>query len=133
MIGSIWFNIEGYQHRGHCTPCNTTEDMEHVLTTCRAGHTAQVWDHTKELWPYDADQWPDINLGSIMGCGCLTATGPTRNQTNPQQGTRGKSTNVRGASRLLQIIVSEAMHLVWVLQCERVIHKTTHTEEEVKM
>ena len=57
--------IEGYQHRGQCTPCDTAEDMEHILTTCRAGHAAQIWNLAKELWPYEATQWPDINIETI--------------------------------------------------------------------
>ena len=132
MTGEVWFKIDGYQHRGTCTPCNTTENMEHILTSCRAGHAAQVWDLAKKLWPYEASQWPNISLGIILGCGCLTATGPARNRTTPQQETRGRNTNARGASRLLQITISEAAHLIWVLRCERVIQETTHTTEEVK-
>lgn len=38
----------------------------------------------------------------------------------------------RGVSRLLQIMISEAVHLIWVLRCERVIQEKTHTPEEVK-
>ena len=132
MTGEVWFKIDGYQHRGTCTPCNTTENMEHILTTCTAGHAAQVWDPAKKLWLYEASQWPNINLGIILGCRCLTATGPVGNRTTPQQEARGWNTNTRGASRLLQITISEAAHLIWVLQRERVIQETTHTTEEVK-
>ena len=30
------------------------------------------------------------------------------------------------------ILISEAAHLIWVLQCERVIHGKHHTEGEIK-
>ena len=41
-----------------------------------------------------------------------------------------------GAKRLLQILLSEAAHLIWVLRCERVIRDPDdpprfHTEEEI--
>ncbi|KAF8494746.1 hypothetical protein F5888DRAFT_1616776, partial [Russula emetica] len=32
--------------------------------------------------------------------------------------------------RLLQILLPESAHLIWVLRCERVIQKHTHTESE---
>jgi hypothetical protein len=51
----------------------------------------------------------------------------------------------RGAKRLLQILISEAAHLIWVLRCERVIvddsdenqaeeqiPRRTHTNTEIK-
>jgi hypothetical protein len=34
--------------------------------------------------------------------------------------------------RLLQIIISEAAYLIWVLRCERVIQERTHSESEIK-
>ena len=41
-------------------------------------------------------------------------------------------TGRKGATRLLQILISEAMHLIWVLRCERVIQEKTHTHHETK-
>ncbi|KAF8502659.1 hypothetical protein F5888DRAFT_1918419, partial [Russula emetica] len=43
----------------------------------------------------------------------------------------------RGAKRLLQILLSEAAHLIWVLRCERVIQdeeneERTHTDREIR-
>jgi hypothetical protein len=35
--------------------------------------------------------------------------------------------------RLLQIIISEAAHIIWVLRCERVIQEKQHTPEEIEM
>ena len=129
MIGEFWFNIDGYQHRGRCATCDATENMDHILTTCRAGHTARIWELAKEMWPHGDTQWPNINLGSILGCGCLS-TIPTPNQeTNTPS---GNTAPTRGASRLLQIIISEAAHLVWVLRCERVIQEVQHTPEEAE-
>jgi hypothetical protein len=38
----------------------------------------------------------------------------------------------RGATRLLQILISESAHLVWVLRCERAIQECTHTPSEIR-
>ncbi|KAF8492043.1 hypothetical protein F5888DRAFT_1619410, partial [Russula emetica] len=39
----------------------------------------------------------------------------------------------RGRMRLLQILISEASNLIWVLRCERVIHRNNrpHQDQEV--
>ena len=48
------------------------------------------------------------------------------------QGSDVPHNHLRGASRLLQITISEAAHLIWVLRCERVIQEKTHTPEEIE-
>ena len=131
MIGDFWFNIEGYQHRGRCEPCLATENMDHILIHCRAGHATRVWNLARKLWPYEDSSWPDISLGAILGSGCLTAR-TTNEQANTHQADNTAALNPRGAARLLQIIISEAAHLVWVLRCEHVIQEAQHTPEEVE-
>ena len=37
----------------------------------------------------------------------------------------------KGATRLLQILISEAAHLIWVLRCERVIQEKRHEGREI--
>jgi hypothetical protein len=56
-----------------------------------------------------------------------------------EQRNRAQQTENRGANRLLQILISEAAHLIWVLRCERVVHdnpneecERTHTDREIQ-
>ncbi|KAN0128799.1 hypothetical protein V8E53_013386 [Lactarius tabidus] len=100
-----------------CLPCETTENMEHILTTCRAGHAMTVWALAKKLWPYKANLWPTINLGTNMGCGCLMVKKTNQDQPNQGNSHRGP-VSTGGASRHLQINVSEVVHLIWVLHCK---------------
>ena len=130
MVGEIWLNIEGFQQRGSCTPCGTTENMNHILLLCTAGPVAAIWNMAKELWPHENARWPEINMGTIFGCGCLTTKDENRGEGN-RGGEKGENLKQRGATRLLQIIISEAAHLIWVLRCERVIQEKSHTQHEV--
>ena len=41
--------------------------------------------------------------------------------------------NPRGAARLLQILISESAHLIWVLRCERVIQDRPHSAGEIRL
>lgn len=111
MIGKVWFHIPGYEHRGTCATCETTETMEHILLTCRENPVGIAWDLAKKLWPHEDLPWPELSLGIILGCGCL------RN---------------KAATRLLQVTISETAHLIWVLRCERVIQGRQHTPREIK-
>ena len=128
MVGEVWLNIEGFQHQGSCTPCGTIENMNHILLSCAVGPVDIIWDMAKKLWPYNNIKWPEISLGTIFGCGCITTKEENRAERNTRR--RGSTLKQRGATRLLQITISEAAHLIWVLRCERVIQEKTHTQEE---
>ncbi|KAH9049819.1 ribonuclease H-like domain-containing protein [Lactarius deliciosus] len=106
MIGEVWFRVPNHEQRGNCNICDMTESMTHILLYCRTNSVDLIWEMAKDLWPYDPDKWPPMNLGLVLG---------------------GK-----GTSRLLQILVSEAAHLIWVLRCERVIQERTHSPHEIK-
>lgn len=73
MVGGVWLNIEGYQQRASCSPCGTIENMSHILLSCTTGPATTIWKLARELWPHDNIQWPELNLGMILGCGCLSA------------------------------------------------------------
>ena len=128
MVGEKWSHIPGYEQRGQCAICRTTENMSHIILTCNAPPVDRIWNLAKQLWPHENLKWPDITFGTILGSACITA------QEDPQHERDGSEWNrndQRGATRLLQITISEAAHLIWVLRCERVIQEKVHTEEEI--
>ena len=127
MVGEVWLNIQGYHQRASCAPCGTFENMSHILLSCTTGPATQIWNLAKELWPHDNIRWPVLNIGTIMGCGCLSTKLEIQNQE-----TDTPRILLRGAARLLQISISEAAHLIWVLRCERVIQERSHTPEETE-
>jgi hypothetical protein len=55
---------------------------------------------------------------------------PRPEERRPPQTTR--SNYNRGTKRLLQILISESAHLIWVLRCERTIQERTHTGPEIQ-
>ena len=128
MVGAVWFHIQGFESRGECRPCATTESMEHILVGCTQGATETIWRLAKESWDHERYKWPTISLGIVLGCGNLSAE-PQAGRP-PEQ--RQITTNQRGATRLLQILVSEAAHLIWVLRCKRVIQEKTHSPYETE-
>jgi hypothetical protein len=130
MIGHFWSNIPGYEPRGQCSTCQTTETMDHILTSCAAEPVNVVWSLARETWPYPPEQWPEINLGIILGCGSLSTPEATNVEGNRDQ--TQAQTNGTGRNRLLQILVSESVHLIWVLRCDRVINDRSHTAAEIQ-
>ncbi|KAI0302476.1 ribonuclease H-like protein, partial [Russula brevipes] len=127
LIGRYWTHIPGSQDRHRCTTCGQTESMEHILTQCTALPTETIWSLAKSAWPHQEFQWPEISTGLILGCGAIPSPKRSPNHQEPP-GPR----NTKGATRLLQILISEAAHLIWVLRCERVIQKRVHTAQEIK-
>ena len=137
-VGTFWQPIQRYEQREFCTTCRVTESMEHILVHCQAAPRRLIWALAEELWPHERNLWPEISLGIILGCGTITLP-PGENQEEPNgRGNIVQRTQKRGAERLLQILISEATHLIWVLRCERVIgneeqnEERTHTEREIK-
>lgn len=97
MIGQYWSRIQAVQERQSCTTCGSIESMSHILTQCRSSPTRIIWDLARTTWPHEDIPWPDIDLGTILGCGSL-----------------------RGASRLLQILLSESAYLVWTMRNDKI-------------
>ena len=127
-VGNFWENIPGFEERGKCPNCQTTETMDHILVHCTERTTQLTWHLAEDLWPHEFPPWPEINLGLILGSGNVLGPPPPPQPNDTNQ----RSRRNRGATRLLQIFVSEAAHLVWVMRCERAIHEKTHSETEIK-
>jgi ribonuclease HI/exonuclease III len=128
-IGDFWRNIQGYETRQTCSICNETETMEHILIHCRALPPRQIWDLAKNTWPHDPQLWPNISLGIILGCGSISVP---ETEAQARRDDQPRMIAPKGAKRLLQILISESAHLIWVLRCERVIQDHTHTASEIK-
>ena len=71
--------------------------------------------------------WPDIDLGTILGCGSLVVPQLIMDQEQPR-----RKAHLRRASRLLQILLSESAYLVWTTRCKRVIHGKIHNQQEIR-
>src|SRR5258707_4820432 len=132
-VGKHWRNRGDKAQRELCKTCYSTESMELILLHCQAPPTRIIWSLAKDLWPHEQSLWPEINLGIILGCGTITL--PSTNP--PQVPAPGENTEPRtktqGTGRLLQILLSEAAHLIWVLRCERTMPDPPkeHTAQEI--
>jgi ribonuclease HI len=131
MVGPAWRHLPGFEQRQRCALCDVEDSMEHILTECTAPERQIVWDLARRTWPHARQLWPENNLGIILGVGCLSLPknriAPNQERQNTHPTPREKAT-----LRLLQIILSEAAHLVWVLRCERVIQEKTLNEREIR-
>src|SRR6266581_8499511 len=71
-IGDFWSHIQAVAERQFCATCGTTESMDHILIHCRCRPARQIWSLAKETWPHRNIPWPEIDLGTILGCGGLS-------------------------------------------------------------
>ncbi|KAH9987229.1 hypothetical protein BJV74DRAFT_774222, partial [Russula compacta] len=129
MIGEKWTNIPAYTHRGICSSCGVTESKQHILLKCNSPARSTIWDKAKGLWPHDQYEWPEISLGTILGIGSITL--PDRRRLD-QPSPSPVSLKSQGESRLLQILISEVSHLIWVLRCGRAINQENHNVQQIK-
>ena len=73
-IGEYWEHIEDYEQRGTCPICNEQEDIEHILTTCRAKPRELTWKLANELWSNRHNSALPTRLGDVLGCGLAKFT-----------------------------------------------------------
>jgi hypothetical protein len=104
--------------------------MQHILPESRANARNMIWNKAQELWPREGHRCPNVTIGTILGIGQMSFPENRRQLANENN---TATTKMWGWTRLLQILISEASHLVWILRCERVIHmeKRQHTDQEV--
>ncbi|EPQ51946.1 hypothetical protein GLOTRDRAFT_17279, partial [Gloeophyllum trabeum ATCC 11539] len=136
-IGDSWSPIPGYQDRAICPTCEDSSDnLDHILLECLSPARRIVWLLAADIWPANYGPWPTLNYGALLGCGKLSfplnneeQNGMTdrRNNEPPRAAKRNP-----GASRLLQILVSESLYLIWVLRCERVIQDRNHSPSSIQ-
>ncbi|KAA1476630.1 ribonuclease H-like protein, partial [Dentipellis sp. KUC8613] len=135
-IGTIWKHIPGYENRQRCSRCGDPEEtLEHILVDCPDPVPRRIWTLAKDLWPHGDDSWPTLSLGILLACGNLTLTNDqthinatTPNNAHPRQKPTART---QGASRLLRIIISESLYLIWTTRCEQAINGTTYSQEQI--
>ena len=106
--------------------------MEHILTICEERPRQIIWQMAREIWPNETYEWPNISLGLILGCGSITAPRENAHPNEHQREQDRRTHHAKGLTRLMQIIITEAAHLIWVLRCKRVIQGEIHSDREIK-
>jgi len=131
-IRDFWSRVPAVAEHCMCSICGVMESMSHILIHCRSRPTHLIWKLAREAWPHANIPWPETDLGTILGCGCLSVSQAIANQRQiPDQ--NPKSAYLRGASRLLKILISESAFLIWALRCERVIQEKNHNNQEIRL
>ena len=102
--------------------------MTHILLKCNAIKCHLVWTLAERIWPHGPQSWPEIKIGTILGIGSIDL--PEIRPMNSGPGHR--SMKAKAKSRLLQIIISEAGHLIWTLRCARSINNEIHMTTNIK-
>ncbi|OJT08309.1 LINE-1 retrotransposable element ORF2 protein [Trametes pubescens] len=122
-VGTYWKHIPGFEERAICEACGATEDMKHILTSCCVPGQNLVWRVVIKMLSRKGIAVPPISLGLALG-------GPLFVVHTEDGGVD------QGATRAARLLLSEAVHVIWVLRCERVIGWTDtptrkHTDSEI--
>jgi exonuclease III len=146
---------EPWKSRAEC-PCGEgTESLEHIMLDCEAEGTKElIWDLAKDLWPGAPEDWPSLSPGLLYACGSIPLKteqtkkqGPPRSSRRKQHQTEEEEEDEAlvdprcaeptkpqrnvGLQRLLNIIVSESMYMIWLVRNERNIDNKTHSKPEI--
>ena len=128
-VGKYWKNIPGYEERGQCQHCETTESMEHILFECQEPGQSQIWGTAEEVWSRTGNTWPGHDMATLLGGGLLRFE-PVEIQ-EADEGSKKKKKKKDGRQRLLTILLTESAYLIWKLRNERRIRGKEHTTSEI--
>jgi exonuclease III len=134
-------------------PCGeSSESLEHIMLECDAeGARELVWNMAKDIWPGEESDWPDLNPGILYACGSIPLKSQRENTQRGRQTTRqseqeeetneaevdprcaepSRSQRAAGLTRLLNILISESMYMIWLLRNERNIDSKEHSKQEI--
>ncbi|KAF8236317.1 hypothetical protein L208DRAFT_1530539 [Tricholoma matsutake] len=108
-IGSFWSRIPNMEPCDRCILCGESESMEHITIECPNSNAISIiWNLAKHLWLRREESWPEIQFGTILGC--ILADFKSE-----------KGKKLHGKNCLFEILVTESVHLIWKLRCEKVI------------
>ncbi|KAH9952537.1 hypothetical protein BJV74DRAFT_791910, partial [Russula compacta] len=116
------------EHHQFCLKCNQMEMMRHILLDCNAPAHHLIWTLAQQLWPQGHHPWLEISLGTILGIECIKLLGIRPRDNSP--GTR--TTNLKGRTHLLQILISEVSHLIWTTCCKHAINNEQLTMPQIE-
>ncbi|OSD04674.1 hypothetical protein PYCCODRAFT_1488156 [Trametes coccinea BRFM310] len=91
-VGRYWSNIPGYEDREFY--------LSHIILTCQEQGQGTIWELTNALLAKRRIHLPQLDLASVLGIN--------------EAGTSADD-------RLLRILMTEAVHLIWRIRCERVV------------
>ena len=111
--------------------------MNHILTNCTTDPVRIIWPLAQNLWPHNPELWPNISLGLILAGGnIITLEDDDHDQSENEDEDSDERAKIRsikqGKDCLLQILITEFTHLIWVLRCDQVINNHTHTLSEIR-
>ncbi|KAI0670963.1 hypothetical protein C8Q78DRAFT_1069673 [Trametes maxima] len=107
-IGEYWEKIEGYEHRGQCSHCGVTENLEHIMLECDAPGQKEVWDAVRAMVRKKNDKQWNISIGSLLAIPTMSSWPPSKKGS-------------KWDARFVRILFTESAHLIWKMRCERVI------------
>ena len=123
-LGDFWNHIPGCEGRAICPLCDKNDSLEHIITECDSTERRVVWEQANALWRRRHEHDLPASEGAMLGGGLANF-----------KNRKGKPD--AGKNRLYRILMTESMHLIWVLRCERRIAnrddpQNHHTEETVR-
>ena len=123
-LGIFWTHIPGFEDRAECPICGKYDTFKHIMLECDLVEQKTVWDQANKLWRQRHSKDLHISEGTILGGGLAKF----KRENGRPDGAK---------NRLYRILITESVHLIWVLLCERRIAKGDnphdyHTEQGVR-
>lgn len=107
-VGKFWSHIPNCEMRAECGVCGCEESLEHILLECSAPGQAEVWECVDGLLQRANIPAFRRSIGVVLGAPALDIK-----ELSPA--------STKGQRRLVRILLTEAVHLIWKMRCERVI------------
>ncbi|KAK0486788.1 hypothetical protein EDD18DRAFT_1082654 [Armillaria luteobubalina] len=98
--------------------------MEHILIDCSIEEQALLWDLAQEIWEGREQEWIPVTYSTALGATLIQI--------------RNKEGVDTSAMHLYRIIMTETLHLIWKIHCQRRMQRvesnpsTWHSQDEIR-
>lgn len=118
-IGNYWAQMSPpWSDRATCS-CGDLETMNHIMFECPLSAGRYIWPQVRELFRKKGINWPfEDNVNDILSSVFATVKDA---DGHPRP----------GAARFIQIVITEAMFVIWKLRNSRVIDRAEDEDERV--
>jgi hypothetical protein len=125
--GYYFTHIKDMEENQYCS-CGEIETIDHILLGCKENKIEHIWELARET---KNKEWIEPTPGILRGIGAFQAPCTENENEDREQDKSDKKADRKSGTKRYQILVSEAMWLIWTKRNKRIFEKEKPNEKRL--